>query len=438
MALTKTKKSVIDVSSIIGGNNSHVQFNNNDDFGYSDDFIWDNVNKILYVKSIKVGSIGSNPFGGRKNMLINGGFDIWQRGTIQRHDTSENNNWMKYLADMFRTYRGNNYGVDFTVSQSNDVPSLSASNNYTKSLYSYKINCETPATPTVDNDGVCLQYVAEGSDFKTYCNTYNTLSFWAKSNKTGTYCVTFQTLSNNGVVESIVESFSIDSINQWEYKTITIDSSKFNMSDVNIDDNAGFKISIWFAYTNTINNTSVIDISSKSVPILGDYRVTTEQTNLFNSKGNYMNLSQIQFERGNIATPFEYRTYSSELQDCQRYCRKSYPVNITPGTSGVTVNKCVMTQGENPHSVNDEDDIIVGNVNFPVTMRTTPEITIYRPSTGEENKIEDIWGYEVNGNVSLIESGPDGISVIKLDTAHQFKARVPYQFHYLAEANFTS
>jgi len=55
MALTKTKKSVIDISSIIGGDSSQLQFNNNNSSFDGDlNLTWDNINKILNVSNINL------------------------------------------------------------------------------------------------------------------------------------------------------------------------------------------------------------------------------------------------------------------------------------------------------------------------------------------------------------------------------------------------
>lgn len=55
MTLTKVKKSVIDVSSFIGGANQQVQFNDSNDFGIDANFTYNSSTKVLGVSGISVG-----------------------------------------------------------------------------------------------------------------------------------------------------------------------------------------------------------------------------------------------------------------------------------------------------------------------------------------------------------------------------------------------
>tara|TARA_R110002096_G_scaffold144485_1_gene301446 strand:- start:6 stop:704 length:699 start_codon:yes stop_codon:yes gene_type:complete len=76
----------------------------------------------------------------------------------------------------------------------------------------------------------------------------------------------------------------------------------------------------------------------------------------------------IQLELGDTATPFEHRSYSDQLQSCQRYYlevrRGSYP--------------------EAYHYYARSTTAVVGNVPFPVTMRATPSVTLN--SNGVDNR----------------------------------------------------
>ena len=48
-------------------------------------------------------------------------------------------------------------------------------------------------------------------------------------------------------------------------------------------------------------------------------RAVTGQVNLLDTVGNYWQLANVQYEVGEVSTPFEHRTYNDELLRCQRY-----------------------------------------------------------------------------------------------------------------------
>lgn len=86
-------------------------------------------------------------------------------------------------------------------------------------------------------------------------------------------------------------------------------------------------------------------------------------------------LSAIQLEPGSVATPFERRPYALELAVCQRYYNTSY--DGTPaGTAGAAANRrvAVSTSATTPG--------VQFQVSFPTTMRTTPTVAFYNPTTG--------------------------------------------------------
>ena len=89
--------------------------------------------------------------------------------------------------------------------------------------------------------------------------------------------------------------------------------------------------------------------------------------------GATWDITGIQFEIGDTATPFEYRSYTEELLRCQRYYQKSYNHSVVPGTA--TYIGCSRGESINATTI----DICP---RFKVDMRTTPTVTIYSPTDG--------------------------------------------------------
>lgn len=78
-----------------------------------------------------------------------------------------------------------------------------------------------------------------------------------------------------------------------------------------------------------------------------------------------------QVEIGSVATPFEFRPFGTELQLCQRYYQKSYPMGTAPG-SAVSYN--------NMHQLSfgtAGTGIIGQHLALPVVMRIAPTLTVY-------------------------------------------------------------
>jgi len=82
-----------------------------------------------------------------------------------------------------------------------------------------------------------------------------------------------------------------------------------------------------------------------------------------------------QWEEGTVATPFENRLYGTELALCQRYYQKSYSQGTTPGAIQ-DLNKQHYGATSTSANINNND------TPFCVTMRTSPTMTVYNPTTG--------------------------------------------------------
>ena len=89
--------------------------------------------------------------------------------------------------------------------------------------------------------------------------------------------------------------------------------------------------------------------------------------------GASLNITGVQLEVGSVSTPFEQRPYGLELALCQRYYYKSYNMSAAPGSAS---NPGVL------YTVSGSGSGFYCYTSFPVSMRTTPTITTYNPSTG--------------------------------------------------------
>jgi hypothetical protein len=272
------------------------------------------------------------PFVAGKNILINGGMDIWQRGTSFAIGSSN-----AYTADRFTsTLTGT--GINLTVTQDTSVPNVN-------SIYSMKYTQTGAATSVAE---YATRYWPETQDAMRLAGKTVTLSFWYKSNKTGTHGARISTGSQTGGAESSV-GFNVVAANTWQYITWTTAVPFGSITAITTAPNAGI---------------GILDIGFR----VGGAGVGFTSI----ASGDYFQISQLQLEIGSVATPFSRAggTLQGELAACQRYYFRatgSLYNSFAAGSSGNTTTT------------------IVGYTNLPVTMRTKPTSVDYATLAGYDN-----------------------------------------------------
>lgn len=239
---------------------------------------------------------------GVRNLIINGDMRIAQRGTSVAGITSGSYNVMDRMKDVVSS------AGTWTTSQSTDVPSGQGFG------YSYKWECTTStASPTAlflqhRFEGQHLQHLKKGTSSAESL----TLSFWVKTNKTGTYVAE---LRDNDNTRLIGKSYTVDTANTWEKKTITFEGDTTGAFDN--DNNASLDLSLWLAADSATFGTGTQQTTWGAT--LNANRAVAQTVNLADSTSNNWYITGLQLEVGDTATPFEHRPYDMELARCQRY-----------------------------------------------------------------------------------------------------------------------
>jgi len=242
----------------------------------------------------------ASPSLGRRNLIINGAMQVAQRGTS--FSVSGNS----YTLDRWLLTYGSSAAVTSTVTQESDTP--------TGSGFASSLKVETTNTVAPDaNKNFGCQYSFEGQDLQmlsygTSSAKNLTLSFWVKSSKTGTYGL--QVLSN-GKTRTILKSYTVDSANTWEQKTILIEGDTSSGIDNN---NAQSLRVIWPLYTGPDDIYATTGWFAN-----GAFLSVPDQVNLFDATGATWQITGVQLEVGSVASTYEHRSYGEELAACQRY-----------------------------------------------------------------------------------------------------------------------
>jgi len=288
-----------------------------------------------------------------RNIIINGDMSIAQRGTSTSSITSSG----YYTVDRFRLNLSS-LGT-WTQSQSTDVPT---GQGFATSL---KMDCTTAnASPSASDrllfqqiiEGQMLQYLKKGTSNAESL----TLSFWVKSTKTGTNIVE---LFDNDNTRAISKSYTINSTNTWEKKTITYpgDTSGAFGNDNDTSLYLGFYLGAGSDKTSGTLQTSWVANTNANRAV--------GQVNHADSTSNEWYITGVQLEAG-TASDFEFLPFDIMHNRCLRYYTTSQGVDEFGGFSS-----------------GDENAIFAGrigafsnqpvHVRFPVRMRTTPTITLY-------------------------------------------------------------
>jgi len=303
-----------------------------------------------------------------RNIIINGDMSIAQRATSTASITTTG----YYTVDRFQA-DVTNIGT-WTQSQSTDTPT---GQGFATSL---KMDCTTAdASPAAGDllritqriEGQNIQYLKKGT-----ANAESlTLSFWVKSNKTGTYIA--ELFDDNS--RSISKSYTVNTTNTWEKKTITYEGD--TTGTIDNDNTIGLSLHLWLAagstYTSGTLNTTWNSVTSANRAV--------GQVNLADSTANEWYITGVQLEAGTTASDFEFLPYDVNLERCQRYFQKS-------GTfMGVATNTTTM------HT----------NIYFPVPMRVEPSLT----TSGTILISEALANYTSTSNPVDVFGNSDGIGV---------------------------
>jgi hypothetical protein len=288
----------------------------------------------MAVSTIDPNGLNIGQIGGTRNKIINGAMVIDQRNAGAAVTVNG-----AFLVDRFSMV--NTTDGAFSAQQASEAPS-----GFIKSL---KVTTTTADATLTAAQNLHFRQPIEGFNvadlgWGTAAAQAITISFWVRSSLTGTFG---GSLRNSASTRAYAFTYSISAADTWEYKTVTI---------------AGDTTGTWL----TDNGVGVLvswglgagpDRSGTAGSWTGDIYVSaTGAVSLIGTLDATWQITGVQLEAGDTATPFEHRSYGQELALCQRYFWSN-------------PNTYYYYKGR------ESDRNRIATVPFPVQMRAAPTIT---------------------------------------------------------------
>ena len=280
-------------------------------------------------------SINSGPIAGSRNRIINGDCRIDQRNG----GASVTGNNDTFAIDRFKIEASQTSKLTAQQNAGSVTPPIGFTSYFgVTSSSAYSLSASDYFTVGQAIEGYNVSDFAFGSTSPATV----TLSFWVRSSLTGTFG---GSLRNNDASRSRPFTYTILSVNTWEYKTITIagDTAGTWLTTNGVGLRVLFSLGTGSTYSGTAGSWAG-----------ANYVSATGATSVVSTNGATWYITGIQLESGTVSTPFERRSYGQELALCQRYyySATSQGYWFFPPTTNDVNGKC--------------------NVMFKQTMRATP------------------------------------------------------------------
>ena len=306
----------------------------------------------------KMGEVLTNgQIGGRRNALINGQMQCWQRGTA----FSGIANGLTYTADRWVAFVAAG-AAQAQVNQDTSVPE-----GFRYSLEFGRASGET------DN---AFQYVCqllETQDSLQFANKKVTFSFYAKAGanfSAASSNINVKVSSGTGTDESSA-TFSGGPATGFAGNAVIVNATQAITTT-------------WTRYT----FTGTVSASATQIAVAIGY----DPVGTAGADDNFY-ITGCQLEEGSQATPFENISFGEELQLCKRYCTVIAPINDEAFTFGHARTTTVA----------------VGTVRLHPVMRANPTITF---SGVTEFQIQFANGATQTTNMAGIELSTEGITMV--------------------------
>jgi len=223
-----------------------------------------------------------------RNKIINGNFDIWQRGTSQTSsDYGSADRWRMINNGSTKTASQQ----AFTLGQT-DVPGNPK--YYLRHVVSSVAGAANYCVAQPRIEGV-----------QTLAGQTATVSFWAKADANKNIATEIsQRFGTGGSPSAGVDGIGVTIYSlttSWQKFTTTVSIPSISGKTIGSNGSDRLDVLFWFDAGSDFNS----------------------RTNSLGQQSGTFDIAQVQLEEGTVATPFEHRPYGAELALCQRYYQTS-------------------------------------------------------------------------------------------------------------------
>lgn len=277
-----------------------------------------------------------------RNKIINGGMAIDQRN--QGASITPIN--LQYSVDRWQA--GVSAASKFSLQQTSIAAGLGPYAGFgltATSLSAYAVAA---------GDAFTVQQAIEGNNigdlgFGTANATSVTVSFWAIASFAGNYGASVRNYANT---RSYPFLYSIPVANTLTYITVTIPGDTAG-TWVQSGAAGGLYLTFGLGVGTAFSGPPGVWASANYVSATGAF-------SLVGTNAATLTITDVQFETGTQATPFEYRLFGAELMLCRRYC-----FAINPGVTSAPFYPAYCQAATT----------VFGVIGFPEVMRATPSYT---------------------------------------------------------------
>jgi microcystin-dependent protein len=243
-----------------------------------------------------------------RNVIINSSMSVAQRATSIAGLNGVN---AYYTADRWLLNLGGE-SWSITNSVAAEAPTDSGFSN------SFKITANTGDNVLANFTAAFFGQRIEGQNLQHFAKgTASAKPFafqcWVRASITGNFVVELRDVNNS---RHVAKLFTINAANTWEKKTFVFPAD--TTGALLNDSFSRFEVLFWMGAGN--------NFISGTLPATWASQVSANRaagcTNFLASNGNTFQVTGVQLEAGDVATPFEFEPYETTLRKCQRYYQR--------------------------------------------------------------------------------------------------------------------
>ncbi len=364
-----------------------------------DEFVmWDNSTAL--TKKVSYSNLADIRVDIAKNVLINGGMAIAQRGASGSASFTDGTNTVNsddtVIFDRWWIFSDGNNIVD--------ISQQSGGGTSGNEIFA-RLDIETAQKK------FAWCQIVENANTKSIVGSTASVSAEIKvTNTTRLSDIRMVVLSWSSTADSVTS----DLVSAWAAEG-TVFTPAANWTAENTAANLSVTTS-WVKYE--IENISIDTASTTNVAAC----IYQNNVATASATGDFLEITNFQLEPGAVSTDFEYRDTGHSLALSQRYYQKSFVQTTVPGTaSGVGVARLDIS------AVASADHTVKISTKLPTTMRGIPTITTY-DAAGNSGKVSMVAGDNLTATVtnesegSFVVAGTNGAAATTRSITFSFTA----------------